>query len=134
MTNYEYYKTWIDKIEPSKDFCLQFKSPKFLRKILNRKCNDTNCQWCSFMFYKWLEESYDDKSTDWTKVKIDTPVLVRNHNYEDWNGRYFAKYDETHDIVYVFPGGTTSFTHFFTNTELVTFNQIELYKEPSNEE
>ena len=30
---------------------------------------------------------------DWSKVEVDTPVLVKDYEEDDWEREYFAKYD-----------------------------------------
>lgn len=45
---------------------------------------------------------------DWTDVKINTPILVRNFDDERWQKGHFAKYDGGR--VFAFPKGRTSFT------------------------
>lgn len=44
---------------------------------------------------------------DWSKVAVDTPVLVSNDNKE-WTKRYFAKYEDGN--VYCWLNGRTSWT------------------------
>lgn len=44
---------------------------------------------------------------DWSKVKVDTPVLVSNDNKE-WIKRYFARYEDRN--VYCWLNGKTSWT------------------------
>lgn len=64
---------------------------------------------------EWLNEEYKEPipEVDWSKVAIDTPILVRR-NVEDeiWLPRYFAKYEN--GVVYAWIYGGTSWT-----TELV---------------
>ena len=45
---------------------------------------------------------------DWSKVEVDTPILVRNYDREVWYKRYFAKYKN--NTVYAFNQGATSWT------------------------
>ena len=47
-----------------------------------------------------------DDETDWSKVEVDTTLLVRDRPNDDWVKRYFAKYKD--DEVYVFKDGRTS--------------------------
>ena len=47
-----------------------------------------------------------DDETDWSKVEVDTKVLVRDRPNDDWVKRYFAKYVD--GKVYVFKEGKTS--------------------------
>lgn len=45
---------------------------------------------------------------DWSKVKVDTPILVKDFDSNDWKKRYFAYYkDET---VYAWENGATSWS------------------------
>lgn len=55
----------------------------------------------------WANSEYEEK-VDWTKVKKDTPVLVRNHMTDCWTRRYFAEFRDNH--VYVYNDGCTSWS------------------------
>lgn len=46
--------------------------------------------------------------TDWSKVKVDTPVLVKAHEQDDWQKRYFAYFKDGR--VYAWLCGTTSWS------------------------
>ena len=69
--------------------------------------------------------NYEPK-VDWTKVPVDTKILVRDYEEENWTKRHFAKYED--DKIYVYDGGKTSFT---TNS-VSSWRYSKLYKE--NEE
>lgn len=45
---------------------------------------------------------------DWPKVKVDTPVLVRDFENQDWKKRYFAFFDD--ELIYTWDGGATSWS------------------------
>ena len=45
---------------------------------------------------------------DWSKVAVDTPILVRNFNITQWKKRYFAFYKD--GKVYAWNGGSTSWS------------------------
>ena len=46
---------------------------------------------------------------DWSKVPVDTPILVKD-NYEDcWHKRYFAKYEN--GVVFAFSCGSTQWSN-----------------------
>lgn len=49
--------------------------------------------------------------TDWLKVKVDTPIIVRNEG-SYWVKRHFCKYEDGN--VYTWEDGKTSFTTDFT--------------------
>lgn len=50
---------------------------------------------------------YEPK-VDWSKVKVDTKVLVKNRVDEEWKRAYFAEY--SNEKIYTFSNGKTSFT------------------------
>lgn len=45
---------------------------------------------------------------DWSKVAVDTPILVKDHDGEAWKKRYFAFFEDGN--VYTWMSGTTSWT------------------------
>lgn len=45
---------------------------------------------------------------DWSKVPVDTPVLVRDFENQDWKKRYFAFFDD--ELIYTWDGGATSWS------------------------
>lgn len=45
---------------------------------------------------------------EWNKVKVDTPILVRNSKDDNWEKRYFAKVEN--DEIYAWDDGTTSWS------------------------
>lgn len=46
---------------------------------------------------------------DWSKVKVDTPVFVRDSENDVWKCRYFAKYE--YEKVYTWVDGRTSWSN-----------------------
>lgn len=68
-------------------------------------------------------------ATDWSKVAVDTKILVSFDN-EKWYKRYFAKFED--GKIYTFANGTTSFSYNYR--ELVPWNYAKLYKEDGEEE
>nr|DAF47773.1 MAG TPA: hypothetical protein [Podoviridae sp. ctiVc2] len=46
---------------------------------------------------------------DWSKVKVDTPILVRNSNQKPWIKRYFASFKN--DKVVTWDCGSTSWSN-----------------------
>ena len=85
--------------------------------IVNRKpvrCIDTACYICEYNyscdkeFKKWANSEYVEPPVVWSKVAVDTPVLVRDDKKDRWRKRYFAKYENKH--VYVWANGSTSWS------------------------
>lgn len=79
-------------------------------------CDDTKCTECLFIHtfscsdeaLNWLLTEYKEPEVDWSKVKVDTPIMVKNTEDGEWTNRYFAKFED--GIVYTWGGGTTSWT------------------------
>ena len=53
-------------------------------------------------------EEYKEPEVDWSKVKVDTPILVRQTEDGEWLRRHFAKYEG--GIVYTWKDALTSWT------------------------
>ena len=49
-----------------------------------------------------------EDSVNWYTISVDTPILVRDYEDEDWIPAYFAKY--AYGVVSVWEDGGTSFT------------------------
>ncbi len=63
---------------------------------------------CSFAVEKWANREYVEPPVDWSKVAVDTPILVRDSEEEAWRKRHFAKYEN--GIVYAWSAGSTSWS------------------------
>ena len=53
-------------------------------------------------------EEYEEPEVDWSRVKVDTPILVRQGKNGEWLERHFAKYEN--GDVYAWVDGQTSWT------------------------
>ena len=110
MTNYEKYKDDILRVinsSPQADF--GFSDGAIIL------CDPNICKICAFSEMKndrycannkiiWL---YDEYKIDWSKVPIDTKILVSGNGTE-WFRRHFAKYKNGY--VYAFCNGVTSWS------------------------
>lgn len=85
-------------------------------KLVN--CKDIKCNECMLnegcikcsgnkAFKRWADQEYIP-DVDWSKVEVDTPILVRDHKNAEWSRRHFAKYEN--GIVYAWVNGNTSWT------------------------
>lgn len=63
---------------------------------------------CTVMARKWLESEYVAPPIDWSKVAVDTLILVRDNEGKVWRKRYFAKFEN--GKVYAWLGGATSWS------------------------
>ena len=77
--------------------------------------SDGQTSWTAYDMMVWkyaklAEDAKEDKEaeTDWSKIKVNTPILVKDHKDGEWLKRYFAKYEDGY--VYAWGNGCTSWT------------------------
>lgn len=104
MTNLEKYAEQIKNYE-GRIFCDDFIKPIIFKKD---NCNGIDCEQCTLLRMMWANEEYTEPETDWSKVEVDTPILVRNLEWESWKRRYFAKFED--GTVYAWIDGKTLWT------------------------
>lgn len=104
MKNYEKY---ADEIKEYKgfSFCKDFILPYVLK---SDRCSDITCEACKMRQTVWLLEDCEEPEVDWSKVKVDTPILVRDSEDDKWIKRYFAEYK--FGVVHAWNGGCTSWS------------------------
>ena len=109
MKNYEKYADEIREYKGSSGyFCNKFIMPHILKKD---SCAGISCEHCHTLQMIWLLEEYEEPEEpkiDWSKVPVDTPVLVRGCEDEEWKKMHFAEC--VLNTVYVWEGGKTSWT------------------------
>lgn len=103
MKNYEKYADEIKEYNGF-NFCTDFVVPYVLK---SDDCPN-NCSKCKMLQTIWLLEEYEEPEVDWSKVEVDTPILVRHSEKAEWIRRYFAKYEN--GMVYAWGSGLTSWT------------------------
>ena len=114
MKNYEKYADKIKRYSDSQVLCDEIKIPFILEPIGKSCARDIDCDTCQTLTTLWLLEEYEEPKEpeepeiDWSKVKVDTPVLVRDSENTEWLKKYFAKYED--GIVYVWNLGRTSWS------------------------
>ena len=107
MKNYEKY---ADEIREYKgcNFCIDFVCQHIL-KI--EDCDYIGCSRCNMLQMLWLLEDYkepEEPEVDWNNVEVDTPILVRDYEGQEWARKYFAKYEN--ETIYAWDSGRTSWT------------------------
>lgn len=75
------------------------------------RCSD--CAWssksrCRERFKEWAEQEYVEPPVDWSKVPVDTKILVRDSETGQWSRRHFARYKN--NIVFAWDRGCTSYS------------------------
>lgn len=80
-------------------------------------CQETECNMCELRSVEsccvdrtdnWLFSEYKEPEVDWSKVKVDTQILVKENISNGWKPRYFAKFENGY--VYSFADGKTSWS------------------------
>ena len=108
MTNREAYKDILDNI-----LC-EVVAVADGKPVL---CAETSCCRCLFLvncgkpghkkeIIEWLNAEYQEPPVDWSKVPIDTPVLVSDTE-KNWCKRHFAGTDEDGVLLAFALGGTS---------------------------
>lgn len=117
MTNEEFYKDELKKIKKRVTKDLLIDQIAVNKQGQPKCCIKQSCDDCIFNGHctlvakrQWLEKEYvePEQQVDWSKVKVDTPILVRNYESGDWTKRYFAKFVD--GKVYAWIGGATSWS------------------------
>lgn len=103
MKNYEKYADEIKNYEGN-NFCNNFVIP-----VIRKGCECLgSCEQCRMLQTIWLLEEYEEPEVDWSKVEVDTPILVKDSEHDGWQKYHFAKYED--GVVYTWVGGSTSWT------------------------
>ena len=63
---------------------------------------------CTRGLKEWANSEYVEPQVDWSRVPVDTPILVRDSESSEWKRRYFAKYKN--NMVYAWEAGATSWS------------------------
>lgn len=143
MTNYE-------SIEPGKVkniFSRSFAVNRETGEVL--KCENLLCDLCLFFGsrcneakLKWLDQpAFDpEKDIDWSKVPVDTPVLVWNRDTETECRRHFCKLKCVEPYIFkTFANGKTSWTAYecdrsdWEHCKLYRPEDIEKYRKKGTE-
>ena len=120
MKNYEKYADEIKEYNGT-HFCKDFIAQYILK---SNDCTDVGCARCKMLQMLWLLEEYEEPKEpeiDWSKVEVDTPILVRDHESQEWDARHFAKYED--GVIYTWVGAGTSWT---SNGKMVEWRYAKL--------
>ena len=112
MTNKEKYGKEILDIACTGDRVAMRNSDNVIVGCRKLGCLDcafnTHGRGCYYAIEKWANSEYVEPPVDWSKVKVDTPILVKDYKEDTWERRYFAKYEN--GKVYTWLGGATSWS------------------------
>ena len=101
------YEKYADEIRECRgcEFCEAFIIPNILK---SDNCAGMTCYKCRMLQMMWLLEDYEEPEVDWSKVEVDTPILVRFNERTNWVRRHFVKYED--GVIYAWNYGGTSWT------------------------
>lgn len=112
MTNKEKYGDEIIELATNTAvFGLKNGKPAICGEIKCEECDfyeSDSCKGSTYNFREWLNSEYAKPPVDWSKVAVDTPILVRDSEEEAWRKRHFAKFEN--GIVYSWSAGSTSWS------------------------
>ena len=117
MTNEEFYKDELKVIMKRVTKDLLINQIAVNKQGQPKCCITQSCDDCIFNGHctlvakrQWLEKEYvePEQQVDWSKVKVDTPILVKRSKEAEWERRYFAKFVD--GKVCAWMGGATSWT------------------------
>ena len=104
MTNGEKYKKEIILSNP----CCFITDHVLKPNKIDSCAGEISCDTCRMLTTIWLMEEYKEPETDWSKIPVDTAILVRDREDTKWKKRHFAKYEDKK--VYTYVSGNTSWT------------------------
>lgn len=96
-------------------------------------CINMRCSECGFLsanhscghnVREWLDSDYVAPPVDWSKIAVDTPILVRDSEIGIWRRRYFAKYED--NTVYAWQGGATSWSVYNSSSDMSNWQFAKL--------
>lgn len=131
MTNYEKHKSEIEKFAR---MGLKVAVKKDTNEIVSCIDVGSGCDNCLFGGYgncaqksmAWADAEYIESEVDWSKVAVDTPILVSDDN-EYWYRSYFAKYDNNDHQVWTWRSGRTSWSINYDGAYLVSNKETWKY-------
>lgn len=142
MTNYEKHKEKIDKVLHDDTYMIAIDTNE--KEVVT--CRELNCKNCLFSHHynkntrcevnriKWLVAEYVEPvetEVDWSKVPVDTPVLVSNDK-KFWFNRYFAGVDDD-GRLFIFQNGRTSWSNKGYDRMVMPYKYIKLAEVSRNE-
>lgn len=94
------------------------------------ECDKTDCDECDFggssicmaKTAEWANSEYIEPPVDWSKVAVDTQILVRDHENCEWARRHFAKIKN--GTVFAWRGGATSWSE--DDEETIPWKYVKL--------
>ena len=84
------------------------------------ECKLYHCNSCAIGFAEWANSEYKEREIDWSKVPVDTCILVTD-SCDNTLKRHFAKY--YNETIYFYPDGTTSWSFNQDSSQLISWDE-----------
>ena len=124
MTNKEKYADKIIEIAARSKLALKDGKPVPCAEMRCSECGFLSTDYtCNHKVHEWLNSEYVEPPVDWSKVAVDTPILVRDFEEDVWRNRYFAKFEN--GKVFAWVGGATSWSVDSNNVTDWKFAKLE---------
>lgn len=129
MTNYEKYKSEIDRIARMGKSVAIDKDTRTINICCVIPCerclfNDSTGL-CQIKSIEWADKEYVEPTVDWSKVPIDAQILVRDIESAKWHKRHFAGVDERGRVM-SWDEGRTSWSCENRKRQTASWNYAEL--------
>lgn len=109
MTNKEKYADKIIEIAVRSKLALKDGKPV---PCVSMRCSECGFfspdHSCRYNVREWLDSEHVEPPVDWSKVAVDTPILVKDVKSGEWNRGYFAMYEN--GTVFTWYHGATSWS------------------------
>ena len=108
MLNKEKYKDELEQILVNGNvLAIDKKHNKIISCCDCSRCKFSTDVGCTEKRREWLNSEYVDPEVDWSKIPIDTPILVRDADNESWRKGHFAGISVTGKVGIFYNGGTS---------------------------
>ena len=109
MKNSEKYADKIIEIAARSKLALKDGKPVPCAEMRCSECGFLSTDYtCNHKVHEWLNSEYVEPTVDWSKVAVDTPILVKDVKSGEWNRGYFAMYEN--GTVFTWYHGATSWS------------------------
>lgn len=134
MTNLEKYAEEIKSYGKDGGLCCDDIIEKQVLFPLSLSCSHVSCNHCNLLTVLWLMEEYtepEEPGVDWSKVEVDTPILVKNSDNDEWYKRYFARYEN--GTIYAWINGRTSWASI-DDDDVYAWKYVKLAEQEEGDE
>lgn len=88
-----------------------------------------DCVTCEEHFMNWLEREHEpiESKIDWSKVPLNTPILVRDNENDEWIHRTFACYNPESALPFICIGNISCCAVYWRYGKLPEYMDVTPY-------